>query len=273
MKRFLFRASVFFIAFAVMVVVFELTIPSNYSDDVILKYQKNKMRAKKYVKGAFFGDSSCGNAVNADLFGDSTFNFALMGDYGYAGSFEMIKLCKKLHPEMQRVVIIQSLDVLRRKTDLSHQVANEPSRLETITRDMYVFGEKLMKGSFRDLLKNKVTIENDYLKQNAKSPVIPMLAKGPMSNNNRKAILDMVKYLKEQKMEYVIVLGPATDIVKNEYYQEALDFFANNNIPFIKDNFHLTEETIGDSNDHVATPFKNTATAFYKSKIDSFFAR
>ena len=135
----------------------------------------------KKVKVAFFGDSSCGNGIDSKEFGDSVFNFSLVGQYTYRGSLEMIKFCKRNHPELKRVYIMHTLDVLNRETNLYKLINNEPDKFEIITKEMYVFLTRILNLSFEGLFKNKIVIENDYLKQNAKTNnIIPVILKSPI---------------------------------------------------------------------------------------------
>ena len=267
MISFSLRLLIFIGIFLITLIVFKLVIPNNYSDDVILNYQKKKMFSNKKVKAAFFGDSSCGNAIDSKEFGDSVFNFSLVGDYTYRGSFEMIKLCKKNHPELKRVYIMHTLDVLNRETNMYKLINNEPDKIEIITKEMYVFLTRILNLSFDGL------IENDYLKQNAKTDnIIPKILKSPISSSNRESINEMVKYFNEQKIEYVFLIGPSTDIIKNQMYEDAISFFELNHFKFVKENYHLSIKNIGDGNDHVSPDFKNESSRFYMNKINKILS-
>ena len=259
--------------FLITLLVFKLVIPYNYSDDVILSYQKKKILANKKVIAAFFGDSSGGNAIDSEVFGDSVSNFSLVGDYSYRGSFEMIKLCKKNHPELKRVYIMHTLDVLNRETNMYKLINSEPDKFEILTKEMYVFLTRIVNLSFDGLFKNKIVIENDYLKQNAKTDIInSKILKSPISPSNRKSIKEMVKYFNDQKMEYVFLIGPSTDIIKNQIYEDAISFFEANNFKLVKENYHLNIKNIGDGNDHVSPDFKNESSRFYMNEINKILS-
>ena len=273
MNSFFLRGLIFIGIFLITLIVFKLVIPYNYSDDLILNYQKKKIFSNKKVKAAFFGDSSCGNAIDSKEFGDSVFNFSLVGDYTYCGSFEMIKLCKKNHPELKRVYIMHTLDVLNRETNMYKLINSETDEFEMLTKEMYVFLTRILNLSFDGLFKNKNVIENDYLKQNAKTDIIiPKILKSQISPSNSECIKEMVKYFNEQKMEYVFLTGPSTDILKNQMYDDAISFFEVNHFKLVKENYHLSNKNIGDGNDHVSPDFKKESSRFYMNEINKILS-
>jgi len=273
MKSFFSKLLSFLFLFLITLIGFKLVIPHNYSDDVILNYQKKKILINKKVTAAFFGDSSCGNAIDSKVFGDSVSNFSLVGDYAYRGSFEMIKLVKKNHPELKTVYIMHTLDVLNRETNMYKLINSEPDVFEILTKEMYVFLTRILNRSFDGLFKNKIVIENDYLKQNAQTNIIiPKILKSPISPSNRESIKEMVKYFNEQKMEYVFLIGPSTDILKNQIYDDAISFFEVNHFKLVKENYHLSIKNIGDGNDHVSPDFKKESSRFYLNEINKILS-
>ncbi len=58
-------------------------------------YQLKKLSTQEDVDTIFIGDSSLGNAINADLISRQgsikALNLALNGNYGYAGPYNMLK--------------------------------------------------------------------------------------------------------------------------------------------------------------------------------------
>lgn len=122
--------------FAVSITLFAFTLPLiafilhfvpyvNTENDFILNYQLQKLERTKQepVRTVIVGDSSAGNAVDATRFtalsGEPTLNLALTAGYGITGSLNMLKRAAALHPELRRVLIIQSPDMWHRPLDLS----------------------------------------------------------------------------------------------------------------------------------------------------------
>ena len=64
---------------------------------ILYNYQLKKLSTEEDVDTIFIGDSSLGNSINADLFSaqgaTKALNLALTGNYGYAGSYNMLKKC------------------------------------------------------------------------------------------------------------------------------------------------------------------------------------
>lgn len=67
---------------------------SSTADDKLFEYQLHKLENAKDVDTIFLGDSSLGNAINAelweDLSGRKSLNLALTGAYGYEGAYIML---------------------------------------------------------------------------------------------------------------------------------------------------------------------------------------
>lgn len=83
----------------------------------LFDYQVEKIDRADRVDIVFVGDSSLGNAIDADLFGRlagaRTLNLALSGTYGLGASYNMIRRSfERHHPRL--VVVMQSLKTMKR---------------------------------------------------------------------------------------------------------------------------------------------------------------
>jgi hypothetical protein len=91
--------------------------PRIENNDQILAYQIEKLEQSRdrAIEAIIVGDSAAGNAIQADLFskitGKSTIHVALTGSYGFVGSLNMVKQARRVHPEIQNVIIVHTLDM------------------------------------------------------------------------------------------------------------------------------------------------------------------
>ncbi len=96
---------------------FELHI-SYSGDDVLKEYQFRKLYGTSDASVVIVGDSSVGNAIDAqyfsELIGKPTLNLALTGGDGLIGTYNMIRHALQTQPKLETVVIVQSYDMWRR---------------------------------------------------------------------------------------------------------------------------------------------------------------
>lgn len=255
-------------------VLFKIVVGDDYSNDVILDYQKEKIKSHKNLDTAFFGDSSCGNAIDAKLYGYKSLNLSLVGDYIVCGSLEMVKMTKKRHPTLKKVILMHTLDGFNRDKYIFKQINQEKAFFDILIDDLFVFSTKIITLNISSLFINTNSIDNnfDYLSQKKKTDVIiPKVLKSSISEINKKCILDLKEYSKKNKIDYLFLIGPSTKIKKNKFYYQLMTFFKQNEINFVEQNFLLNEKNIGDGNDHVANDYKHESTLFYKNIIEKFF--
>ena len=91
----------------------------SYSDnDVIRRYQIAKLEDNVPIETLIVGDSSAGNALDADYFSklshQKTKNVALTGSFGLAGTFEIMNEALQNNPDIKNIVIMHTLDIWRR---------------------------------------------------------------------------------------------------------------------------------------------------------------
>lgn len=91
---------------------------SYFDNDIIRRYQVQKLDHLDGVQTIIVGDSSAGNAIDAqyleELTGTSTKSLALTGSFGLAGTFEMMNRALEKDPDLKNIIIIQTLDIWRR---------------------------------------------------------------------------------------------------------------------------------------------------------------
>jgi hypothetical protein len=121
MRRYLFIAiAVFLVAIGGLVALSSLGYKLGLVDASnrnLFDYQLQKMEQAGHADIIFVGDSSLGNSIDADLFGQlagaKSLNLALSGTYGLGASYNMIRRSfEKNHPRL--VVVMQSLKTIKR---------------------------------------------------------------------------------------------------------------------------------------------------------------
>ncbi len=84
-------------------------------NDVIRRYQLDKIKQARGIDTLIVGDSSAGNAIDAahfsELSGRSTMNVALTGSFGLPGSLIMMDKAFEEHPEIKNIIIIHAVEI------------------------------------------------------------------------------------------------------------------------------------------------------------------
>ena len=142
----------------------------------LLRYQLAKIGTVEAVETVFVGDSSLGNAVSADhwetLTGDKTLNLALVGTFGYAGSYNLLRHLTKF-ARLKNVVIFHTADILKRDVSvLGHLQASRGlpddvpfplvRRLKVMSR--YYFNIEVAAAAVRGLALRMFGRERSYIR-------------------------------------------------------------------------------------------------------------
>ena len=109
MTKFLIKIAYIFPIVNLPILFFLLILPDGYyldGGDIILKYQMEKLNELNEIRLGFFGDSSCGHAIDIKVFGGNSANLSLVGDYNFSGTLEMIKRTKMNFNNLDTVIII-----------------------------------------------------------------------------------------------------------------------------------------------------------------------
>ncbi len=276
MKQFLIKITTFFIFVSIPFVSVLAILPRDYhfdGADVILKYQKLKLKNSTEFNIGYFGDSSCGYAIDSKLLKPKSLNLSLVGDFNLIGTFEMIKNAKRKNTKLKRVIIMHDVSVYGYETDLHHKFFNDYSFITKIKRRLSIFHTKLKKGDFINLFTQNNIIENDFLKP---SDYISGIDKNfsmenELSNMNKTIILKIVAFCESKKMDYIFLIGPNVKINKNKYFISFEKFFKENNLNFSSEYYLIDEENVGDQKNHVRTEYKIESTFFYERIIDNYF--
>ena len=247
----------------------------------ILKYKTNKINNKESITLGFFGDSSCGNGIDASYFGDNAANLSLVKNYNLTGSLEMIKKARSIHKDLDTVIIMHSFDTFSIDTNWVHHIKNvneleQRTLLNNFMKKLKIFRPKLKyafkKLDFSNLFKISTPIENDFLKQGEKSTSIQLSRVDTISNVNKRCILDIIKYCNINNINYFFLLGPSTK-VNPDYNKldELINFFYKHTENFSPINYTIDINNIGDSPYHTHPFFKDQSTIFYKKILMRHF--
>jgi len=111
LNRFVLRISLFVLPQAIIVSGFAYYFAFNtyalLPYEQLYQYQVGKISQADKFDTIFIGDSSLGNLIDAEYFSEETgqkaMNLALMGSYGYAGSYNMLKRAYAKNPDLKNV--------------------------------------------------------------------------------------------------------------------------------------------------------------------------
>jgi len=284
MQLFLQKILLFLIIISIPCVFIEIKTDYNYGlspYETILLYNINKIKTKKNITLGFFGDSSCGNAINAEKIHPNVANLSLVKNYNISASLEMIKQTKSIHKDLDTAIIMHSFDTFSIDSNWTHYIKNvddleNRSYVENLFKKLRIFRPKLeyalMNFDFSNLFKISTPIVNDFLRQGKKNNNIQLSRVDTISNVNKKSIIDIINYCENQKIEYLFLFGPSTKINPDyDKLNELINFFDQNTKNYNSNNYTIRINNIGDSPYHANPLFKKESTTFYKNILMSHF--
>lgn len=256
----------------------------------LYRYQLEKLERAPACSTVFIGDSSLGNAIDAEeytrLSGRPALNLALTGLYGYAGSYNMLKAAHRQHSELRTVVLMQTVDMLTRGTSMKGYVRSASawsdfSELEG--RDKFSFTKNYVK-YVRSIPLNvwdrpKDVFQNDYIRQGSKhqpEAEQPAFSAEKINAGKLKYLLKIQAYCEKHDLKLLYLHGPLYErkIEASTGYLQAVEvLFKANDIPFINESPGIREEQLGDNLDHVHPEHKTTFTHLYYDVLSSWQER
>lgn len=273
---------------------------SIFSYQKLYRYQLKKIQINQINTSSeilFVGDSSLGNAVDANLFTKlshrKTLNLALTGSYGYAGSFNMVRRALQ-DLKIHQVFVVHTLDILQRPTsyegylytmlypnDISHLTTGEVFNLGNSFLNIIFSGSNLEKiwnsyqsknvsDSIREDLK-----ANDYVVQNSKKKASLHLdpIQGSLNKDEFRFLVKLNNLCKKSKVKLIYVHGPIAMVVRQSsqsYIQEVNQELAKRGISYIPDVIEIKPQNLGDEIDHVAPKAKPIYTHRYFQLLKSY---
>lgn len=265
----------------------------------IRTYQFKKIERYSNVDTVIIGDSSSGNAIDANYFSllsnKKTINLSLVGSFGIEGSLNMLKKVKKKLPNIKNVLIVHTLDIWTRdfSRDGYFSTIDNLMQLNKVSYlfknvyleyFIYVTNPKVMYWLLRDFIrylnsKNYYSIDtkNDYLRQDEKtfangkkkaSFKNVLLLKEDIKKNKKEMYLLLDEYCKTNNLNCIYAHGP----IHNNVYEQSQDYIKeintfliekSNNVHVKKKVFHYETKNMGDSLDHVDVKMKKHSTQKY----------
>jgi hypothetical protein len=259
-------------------------------NDRILEYQNKKLKKLKneVIQTLIVGDSSAGNAIDAEYFskisGSKTVNVALTGSYGLIGSLNMIKRVVSEHKELKNIIIMQSLDIWYRELSLTAYFKTKYSSLKEMNGIIdnlsskylaYLFNIQEINWFVKSLYEeadSEIDLNHDYTKQkpytfsNEKKSLKEDTHLKDRVNRDKIKVLAMIdRYCGEKELNCIYLHGPlhVSLVKKDRKIIENINSTLSKtmkNITFIAKPFALKATQLGDSNDHVDIGYKLQTT-------------
>ena len=258
-------------------------------------YQLNKLKTPRAgdAQIVFVGDSSLGNAINSGEFGAlaklPATNLALTGQFGFAGSYNMVKRAVA-STRVNTVVIMQTPDMMTRSqsmegylytmsgaADLSELSADELLLLGRTAAQLFWSRDNLM-STIQGLLGYSVRLRlvNDYPAQAPRKTAIDAdrrpLSLQPSSTENIRFLKHLKSFCLRHGINAVYAHGPILDLklsASGEYIEATNKLIENAGFGKPVGPLAITAKEMGDSVDHVAPEFKRQFTAKYFEVLQS----
>jgi len=274
---------------------------STQKNDVLRKYQFSKFENNnKDIDTVFIGDSSCGNAINANLFdaktGLKSYNLALTGSFGVESDINMLKHSLKHFPKLQNVIFIHTLNIWGRDFSYTGFFDTLYSFLDLLHYD-YLTDNNLLAEYLiyktnpkeivwlleKNKIKNSINTSLDYNEQKTKKFSNGLIELSSVENydefnlaNHKKLVYNEFEEIcKKNNLQCFYANGP---ILENIYTAEKtkidsmikkLNLF-NKNIIFIPKVFTYPVNMIGDSEDHIDPNYKDKVTLDYIGILEKY---
>ena len=268
-------------------------------NDVIKHYQLKKINSSKLsnINTIIIGDSSGGNAIDAELFsqlsGLNSENLCLTGSWGLVGSLGILKKSLENNPNIKNVIIIHTLDIWKR--EFSKESILELFSLSDIYENEYVDNNAIFGFLFNpkeifwhlklwmNFLSNQNTTiidyKNDYIKQSeSKFSNSKNKTKEGFIFSHQEILEDKIlelnylqNYCISEKLNCIFVHGPIHEqVFKNS--SQYINYLNTNLEKLIKIKYYLNifsypNSKMGDSNDHIDVEFKKESTLDYFNLI------
>ncbi len=252
---------------------------------MLYEYQNKKARLSD-ASVVFVGDSSLGNAIDADYFsqlsGYDTGNFALTGKFGYLGSLKMIKSIDSKN--LKTVFVFQTTDMMTRDIALDYNTIRlfKSSNFSGINLSIFnistfdLFMQQI-DALFHGKPIYRISIENDYIKQGARLENLDnydVLRPEKIVKDKTHYLKDIAQYCFENNLQCVYVHGPVAAKICNGsplYFEQAAKNIAETHIPLEASTpLCIPPEELGDSIDHVAPQYKKKYTKKYYDLLKSY---
>ncbi len=297
-RSLIFAASLLLIFIGALIFVYRIVPDPTTANDVLYRFQVEKIKTSELIKTLFIGDSSLGNSIDAQYYSQlsssPSVNLALTGSYGFAGSYNMLKKCYSSHPEIKTVVLVQTLDVLTRPSAYKgyaytisswNDIRELPIQEELLTLwPLLDIGERML-SNVKILLgaerPNNSLIINDYVRQHTHESDPPEKEHKPLQFSwiepgQIQFLRRMVSFCEANHIDLIYVHGPLSKVVaaqSKDYVSDANRVISSTGIRLIDHLVTISDDDIGDSPDHVKPEAKNKYTTIYAELLKPFIRK
>lgn len=258
------------------------------TNDLMKNYQLKKLSSSKIkdIDTIIVGDSSSGNAINAQLFSKlselNTISLSLTGSWGIVGSLGLSKIAYKNNTNIKNIIIIHTLDIWRRpfSNNSIHEFFSLKERFRHLGLKSIISNEiniKEIKWLYEYLLrkiKNKsfspIDYSNDYLLQKKKKTFKSFSSLSSISQEKIRELKMFDNFCYLQKINCIYLNGPMHEGIinkSNKFFKEYKLVMKNLNIKYINKIFSYKNEVMGDSKDHILPKYKKKVTKEYYEEI------
>ena len=269
--------------------------------DTIFRYQAlynsqlDKINHSDNIDTIFIGDSSLGSAIDERHFSDisnlNTLNLSLTGNYGFSGSYNMLKKAHQQHKTIKNVVLMQTIDMYSRPVafdgylntmqgtnDLNELTFNDKSLvLRALTDSIISFDmfQKIVK-IYKSGKKPTFTLEDEHLNKKYKRKNPKKYLERKYSHINPEKIQFLKKidlYSKQNNIHLIYIHGPALGVIKDnsaDYLETIRTLLTSEKIGILDAEIRIEEDHLGNTSDHVYPPFKKLYTEKYYQALKEY---
>tara|TARA_A100001015_G_C15043282_1_gene741413 strand:- start:237 stop:1226 length:990 start_codon:yes stop_codon:yes gene_type:complete len=264
----------------------------------LYRYQMIKLDSSKDVEMIFVGDSSLGNAIDAEYFSDlsgiQTLNLALTGtSYGLLGSYNMIRHSVERQP-IKTAIIMQSLDIFSEKVShigyfhtLTGLVAPDEIPINISTYFDVYFNIGIFYGIFKDWKSSNPNgmiaevIDNDYIKQGPKMDLSSMDSEITQAEWQLDSIIKdrfvalklIADYCKKNGINCIFTTSPHLEQAckdNPDYIAKIMNLSISSGINTLPNQVCYPSSHVGDSLNHVNKEVKRVYTELYYNKLQKY---
>lgn len=254
-------------------------------NEAILNYQIDKIRNSSDVKTVFFGDSSCGNAIDASYFtqlsGMKTINLSLTASFGISPLIHLSEYVAELNPETKNFIFQISpyaLDTVV-KPEAHHFILIRTQRLKIFENFSYgllqeIFSPKNIwnpfeMGSYEDSKRMRLDLKNDYLIQGNDNNSHSSRADLMFPAHKLEELSELDQYCCSQKgRSCLFIFGPNQISLSSQHikdWQKQMAPFQC--LQFVPPQASFDKSWFGDSVDHIDPSKKKVTTEIFYQQL------
>lgn len=299
-RAFALRATLFFLPLVCWVGLGLVTFANTdfYPYQVLQAHQEAKLVENDEVEVVLLGDSSLGNAIDAQLFldttGRETVSLALNGLYGYAGSYNMLRRALAVFPNLEHAVVINTPDMMSRPPSQRGWLLTleSPQALldvgwqgtsAALAELLRMAAEKetmayLPKRIAGQTLDPSTVLENDYIRQGERKrpPQVEDWTQRTVHPGKANHLRALVTLAAQNGVHVTYAHGPlwAEQLAASTDYLDAAEReIQDTGVTLVSWRPSIETQDLGNTTDHVAPAHKEAMTLQYASHLRAVLHR